>query len=147
MSRYYLDTEFNGPNGGIISLALVSEDEENLYLSAACPNPVKWVVKNVMPVINCAGAKATQARPEQMGYIIANFLCRDAAPIIVADWPDDISYFCKALIIAPGKMVNIDNLTFEMHRVDAYPTNLPGAIQHNALWDARALRYYFLKHA
>ncbi len=30
---------------------------------------------------------------------------------------------------------------FEMHRVDAYPTMLPGAVQHNAYWDAMALRH------
>ena len=38
-------------------------------------------------------------------------------------------------------MVNIPHLSFEVHRVDAYPTALPGAVQHNAWWDAMALRH------
>lgn len=61
------------------------------------------------------------------------------SPTLFADWPDDIRYFCQALITAPGEMVNIPRLTFHIVRVDAYPTTLEGAVQHNALWDARAL--------
>lgn len=38
------------------------------------------------------------------------------------------------------RTVNIPALTFEIFRVDSYPTELPEAVQHNALWDARALR-------
>ena len=65
--------------------------------------------------------------------------------VIIADWPDDIRYFCQAIITAPGQMVNIPRLTFELARVDAYPSQLAGAVQHNALWDARALRALFIK--
>ena len=42
---------------------------------------------------------------------------------------------------APGEMVDIPRLRFDLVRVDAYPSKLAGAIQHNALWDARALRH------
>jgi hypothetical protein len=39
-------------------------------------------------------------------------------------------------------MINVrPSIKFEMHRVDAYPTTLPGAVQHNAYWDAMALRH------
>jgi hypothetical protein len=31
-------------------------------------------------------------------------------------------------------------MTFEVHNVDCYPTALEGAVQHNAWWDAMALR-------
>lgn len=42
----------------------------------------------------------------------------------------------------PGTMIEVrPSIKFEMHRVDAYPTTLPGAIQHNAYWDAMALRH------
>ena len=50
---------------------------------------------------------------------------------------------CGALITGPGEMVAIPRLKFELERVDAYPTTLEGAIQHNALWDARALKHLF----
>lgn len=32
-------------------------------------------------------------------------------------------------------------LRFEVSNLDAYPTDLPGAVQHNAWWDAMALRH------
>ena len=30
-------------------------------------------------------------------------------------------------------------------RVDAYPTDLPGAVRHNAWWDAMALKHLLSK--
>jgi len=139
--RYFLDTEFNGMNGDLISLALVSEDGRELYLDLPCLAPISWVAKNVVPVIKCPGAEPMFCRQRHVGKLLEQFLASDTNPIIIADWPDDIAYFCKALIVGPGQMVPIKSLAFEIVRVDAYPTDLPGAIQHNALWDARALRH------
>lgn len=142
MSRYFLDTEFNGAGGDLISLALVSASGlREFYAWTRCRNPVPWVAENVLPIIECVTASLSrEIEPDQFGHRIASFLYDDRAPVIIADWPDDISYFCKALITAPGEMVSIPHLAFEMIRVDAYPTDLAGAVQHNALWDARALR-------
>lgn len=137
---YFLDTEFNGFGGELISLALVSEAGKELYLATHCPAPAEWVKENVMPILRCEGAEPHCTDVGQFGRIIARFLAGDRNAAIVADWPDDISYFCKALITAPGEMVAIPQIQFQMLRVDAYPTDLPGAVQHNALWDARALR-------
>lgn len=44
-------------------------------------------------------------------------------------------------------MVAIPHLTFEVIRVDAYPTTLEGAVQHNAWWDAMALRHLLMDGA
>lgn len=141
MTRYYLDTEFNGSGGDLISLALVGEAGGELYISLRCPNPVAWVAENVIPIVDCEGAEPVEIDPGDIGLIIANFLAGDTQPDIIADWPDDIRYFCQAVITGPGEMVNIPRLQFQVIRVDAYPTRLPGAVQHNALWDARALRH------
>jgi hypothetical protein len=138
--RYFLDVEFNGFGGELISLALVSEDNRGLYLATTCENPVEWVAQNVMPIIRCHGAEPINIDPSEFGYAIAAFLDDDAHPIIIADWPDDIRYFCQALIVGPGEMVDIPGpIQFQVHRVESYP-NTFGAIRHNALWDARALR-------
>lgn len=140
--KHFLDTEFNGMGGDLISLALVSDDNRELYLATPCYSPVPWVAENVLPIVGCPGAVPLICDMEKWGLQIMWFLAKDPnSPTIVADWPDDISYFCKALIVGPGQMVNIPSLNFEMVRVDAYPTDLPGAAQHNALWDARALRH------
>jgi len=138
--KYFLDTEFNGFGGELISLALVSEYGGELYLATHCENPIEWVAKNVIPIIRCHGADPFDIVPDFFGRAIAMFLDDDIEPVIVADWPDDIRYFCQALIVGPGQMVNIPGpIRFEVHRVESYP-NTFGAIQHNALWDARALR-------
>jgi len=140
--RYFLDTEFNGMGGDLISLAMVSEEGDRYaYFATKCLNPVPWVDEHVMPIIKLVGATPMPVKPDQFGIGISLFLSRDREPIIIADWPDDIAYFCKALIVGPGQMVDIPSLKFEIIRIDAYPTTLAGAVRHNALWDARALRH------
>lgn len=149
-----MDTEFNGFGGELISLALVREDRKSLYITYKLPETIDpWVEKNVVPILydlpvfeigvlethyNCDHNEAAR-------YIGA-FLNSDPqkAPVVVVDWPDDISYLCKALIVGPGQMVNVRRLIFDLQRVDAYPTKLEGAVQHNALWDAMALRELFV---
>ena len=138
--NYFLDTEFNELGGELISLALVREDTGGfLYVATPCKEPGPWVAANVMTVLDVPGADPVMILPNSFGRFIADFLDGDAYPVIISDWPDDIRYFCAALITASGEMVNIPRLQFNIVRVDAYPTTLPGMIQHNALSDARAL--------
>ena len=150
--RYYLDTEFNEFGGELISLALVREDGKSIYL--VYPTLKKygdWVKENVVPILWDIPLPVAQLEAwkllnnEEGARIIQEFLSGDDHPIIVTDWPDDIKYFCQAIITGPGMMINIPRLSFEMVRVDAYPSVLEkhGAVQHNAYWDAMALRVLF----
>lgn len=145
--KYFLDCEFNGYRGELLSLALVRDDGRELYLVASPLPPVNsWVAKNVIPILFppamlCPKAKVGEVSLRLFPGMIEEFLAGDPAPVIVADWPDDIRYFCECLIMGPGAMIDIPFVAFEVERVDAYPTTLAGAIQHNALWDARALRH------
>lgn len=144
--RYFLDTEFNGMGGVLLSLALVGEDGRELYLAIDNNRIVmwdRWVQAHVLPIVECEGA--IPVRRQVFGHDIAAFLARDASPLVTADWPDDIAYFCKALITGPGTMADIRSIGFQLDRVDAYPTTLSGAVQHNALWDARALRHKIME--
>jgi hypothetical protein len=43
----YLDCEFNGYKGDLISLALVIDDNNYFYEVLGCPNPVPWVAENL----------------------------------------------------------------------------------------------------
>ena len=140
---YYLDTEFDGFGGPLLTLALVREDGASLYLNYvghAARN--EWVRANVLPIVRAVPFDVTTINCGHRGGAarIAEFLRGDAHPHVNTDWPDDVRYFCGALIVGPGEMVGIPHISFEIHRVDAYPTNLPGAVQHNAWWDAMALR-------
>jgi hypothetical protein len=151
--RYYLDTEFNSMGGALMSLALVREDGASFYAVKEMPHPIDpWVAANVVPILYdvdhqrdiqgwYSGAQHGHRYYMHLGENIATFLKGDPKPHIIADWPDDLRYLCAELITGPGEMVDIPALVLEVARVDAYPTTLPGAIQHNAWWDAMSLRH------
>ena len=63
---------------------------------------------------------------------------------IVADWPDDIAYFCRALLTGNGQMVTVPPLTFRLMNLAGFSTARNSAVPHNALHDARALRDHVL---
>jgi hypothetical protein len=66
------------------------------------------------------------------------------SPVIIADSPVDIWRFCEAISTgSDGEWASTEfpHMSFEVHNVDCYPTDLPGAVQHNAWWDAMALRH------
>jgi len=144
--KYFLDCEFNEFGGDLISLALVREDNECIYL--VYPEPTEygpWVKENVVPIIwsipSPLPGMAYNVDQESGARVIAKFLADDPNPVIITDWPDDIRYFCQAIITGPGMMINIPQVIFHMVRVNAYPTTLKDAVQHNAYWDAMALKY------
>jgi hypothetical protein len=143
--KYYLDTEFDGFGGELISLALVREDDKFLYLVSGDTFVYdSWVVENVIPILwQVPGPLNGYVILEEFQELIEEFLQDDDDITIIADWPDDIKYFCDLLITGPGTMINIPSVTFEVHRVDAYPTEVEGAVQHNAYWDAVALKALF----
>lgn len=158
--RLFLDTEFNGFGGELLSLALVPWEMDfapPLYLCVIEPRETldPWVKLNVWP-LRCEAPQAygsskwtVFAPVSKWAAVIADYLTdeyhRFGVPYIVADWPDDIRYFCQAIMTGPGEMASIPRLQFDMLRVDSYPTDLPGAVRHNALWDALVLRHHVKK--
>ena len=52
--RYFIDVEFNGFGGPLISLALAAEDPGTApsYEALPCDAPEPWVVSHVLPVAN-----------------------------------------------------------------------------------------------
>lgn len=140
---YYLDTEFNGFGGILISLALVRDDGETFYfINKGWDNwdaPEVWVKENIVPILYDVPDNVKIVE-EDFHTSLMKYLKDDSYPIIITDWPDDIRYFCDFIMTGPGMMINIPALEFRMIRCDAYPTTVPGAIQHNAYWDAIALR-------
>lgn len=140
--RYFLDTEFDGFGGPLISLALVREDGASVYGVVSDQASDPWVQENVLPILEPhADSRFGTIGPALLAKLIADFLRGDGNPIIITDWPADIRYFCGLIEFPGGQMAAIPHLKFELHRVDAYPTTLPGAVQHNAWWDAMALRH------
>ncbi len=133
--KLFVDCEFNSFHGDLISMALVSSEGHEWYRSLGCDNPHPWVAEHVMPVIGIDPC-------ERVSFVLslALFLEQFSAVHIIADWPEDIAYFCQSLITGPGGRVDTPPLTMEVRRdLDAV-----SAVPHNALADARAIRDLYL---
>ena len=145
--RYFLDTEFNGFGGALISLALVPEDGDQDYyvvLPLAEP-PLPWVARHVMPYLRSVPAGLySELDPVAAAHDIATYLHTDPDPEIVADWPEDIALLCRLLQIGDGQIVEIASLRFHFLRTPGFSTARNSKVPHNALHDARALRDFVL---
>jgi len=146
--RYFLDCEYNGFGGALLSLALVPEDAgDEFYATIACDEPMEpWVERHVLPYLDAvpAGLVAPRLSAEQAAMAVAAWLAHDADAEIVADWPEDIAYFCRLLTVGPGRMVPLPALTFRLVPMVNFSTAANSKVPHNALHDARALRDHLL---
>jgi len=93
--RIWIDSEYNGFCGKLISMALVSEDGQEWYETLPCPKPKPWVKENVIPVLN----REPLASHNEMSMSLFSFLKRFHNIHIISNWPEDIKHFCDLLII------------------------------------------------
>lgn len=139
--KFYLDCEFNGFGGELISLALVSADLEKRFYGVLPYEHMQldpWVAEHVIPVLH----KKPKSLKPKFSNDLSCFLLENAVKneiTIVADWPDDIRYLCESLIIGPGRSVNTPNIIFILDRVTLVNTAEFSLVPHNALEDAIAL--------
>lgn len=126
--KLWLDCEYNGAE--LISLALIDERGFEFYEVLPCENPLPWVADNVIPVL---GQPAISRLEFQTA--LAAFLGTYDSIHVVADWPEDIAFFCQSLITGPGERMDTPPLTMEVVRVDTVSLQ-----PHNALADVRAIR-------
>ena len=145
--RYFLDTEFNGNCGALLSLALVPDDGEELYITLATDEPiVEWVQRHVVPYLDTVPEQLTcprLSRSDAAGAL-ERYLRHDDQAVIIADWPEDIAQFCNLLMTGPGEMVPVPRLTFDLVPLSGFSTAANSAVPHNALHDARALKDHVL---
>ena len=132
--KLFIDGEWNSYGGELISLALVPEIGEHFYEVLGCDSPDPWVAENVMTKLG-----KNQITMPEMQEKLEVYLSQFESVHIVADWPEDIMWFCKVLITGPGTRINTPPLSLEVLRVDTASTN-----PHNALADAGALRAWWL---
>lgn len=145
--RYFLDTEFDGVGGRLISLALVPEDGgEEFYVVIAGEAEVPWVQRHVMPFLDMVPEplKLPHMSRADAADAVARWLAHDDRIEIVADWPEDIAQFSMLLITGPGDMVAIGGITFRMVRIGGFSTAANSEVPHNALHDARSLRNHIM---
>jgi hypothetical protein len=144
--RYFLDTEYNGIGGALLSLALVPDEGEELYLTLETDEPIaEWVQQHVVPYLGMV--------PEQLAWgpltradaadALELYLRHDEEAVIVADWPEDVAQFCNLMITGPGDMIELRHLTFRLLPLSNFSTAANSEVPHNALHDARALRDHY----
>ncbi|MEO7505313.1 MAG: hypothetical protein ABIT69_09045 [Sphingomicrobium sp.] len=146
--RYFLDTEYDGFGGRLISLALVPEDGgEELYLVIDGDVTDPWVERHVMPFLHqVPDALRGPSLPRRAAaHALSHWLAGDAAPEIVADWPEDLAQFAMLLVTGPGEMMPVPPLTLRLQSLVGFSTAANSAVPHNALHDARALRDHVMK--
>lgn len=129
--KIYLDCEFNGFAGKLISMALVAEDGREFYEVLPCDNPVPWVAEHVMPILG----KPAVANMAMFHNRLRIFLAQFDSIRVIADWPEDIVHFCQSLITTPGWRLDTPPFTMEIIKIEAESSS-----PHNALADARSLR-------
>lgn len=134
--KYYLDTEFDGWKGCLLSMALVREDGEARYWVLVNNEPTEeWVLENVEPHIH-KGPAVLVCSEADLSREIYRFLKKDEDIEICCDWPDDIKYFCDVIVFGPGKCRGLKRVRFTFDRtLGDYSSKVP----HNAYYDAVAM--------
>jgi hypothetical protein len=145
--RYFLDTEYNGVGGALLSLALVPDNGDELYLTLRTEEPIlDWVQQNVIPYLDTVPEQLSCPRLSRRdaAHALERYLRHDDDPLIIADWPEDVSQFCELMITGPGQMVELRHLTFRVLPLSNFSTAANSKVPHNALHDARSLRDHLM---
>ena len=148
--RYFLDTEYNGFGGDLLSLALVPEDRsEEFYVTLEHDGPFDpWVERHVIPFLDMVPESLGGPRLPRRAAAdaLAAWLAHDEAPDIVADWPEDLAQLSMLLVTGPGIMAMVPPLSLRFVPLHGFSTAANSIVPHNALHDARALRDYLTNH-
>jgi hypothetical protein len=138
----YLDTEFNGFGGDLISLALVPRelDAEPFYAVRAIPRDIDpWVKDHVLPVLKAQPMGEERFKAAVQAYLLS---LEDHPLEIIADWPEDIAHLCAQLCDVGGRQLMIFPF-FELVNTRG-GGGCVSSVPHNALEDAIALRQWHI---
>ena len=134
--KLWLDTEFNGWEGDLISMGITSEDGKEFYEVLECSNPVAWVKENVVPLL----LKDSISRG-LFTKKLEQYLSQWDSVEVIADWPRDLELFYSSLLVGNGWMINVPK-QFSTKLVRGLDTH--SLLPHNAIEDARALKAAYL---
>ncbi len=138
--NFYIDCEWNGWQGELISIALVPENRLEKVFYAVLPLPEVtdlWVEENVIPVLLSGGPRIVFSH-EQLASELGEYLRPlDLSVHVIADWPEDIAWLCRSIVKKGGigVLAPHNTLSFEVLNIP-YESYVP----HNALFDAYAMR-------
>lgn len=130
--RLFVDTEFNGFGGALMSMAIVSEDGREWYEVLPLPDRVEpWVAENVVPHLG-----KEPIDPVEFRLSLHRWLGQFDRPCVVADWYADLVHFFAMFAGRDHTESVMFPCTSALIDLDRYDSAIP----HNALSDARAIR-------
>lgn len=137
--RCFIDCEFNGGHGELISMAIVSEDGQRVFYEVVEHKQptVEWVVENVIPILDKPPIPMAAFKER-----LKKFLEAFPRLTLVADHMADIFYFTQQVIGAEGWMMV--NYPVDMC-YDPTVSAKKSTRKHNALEDAKAQRLSWLQ--
>jgi len=139
--QLYLDTEFNGHGGELISMAMVSGNGGGWYCARQIAEPVDpWVAEHVIPKLG-----RNPLPPDDFRESFLHFVKQHENPEIICDWSADAEHFLR-LLAGPDYASSIDypcSVT-----ILKTPSGQPvSSDPHNALADAVALMVWHMVNA
>jgi hypothetical protein len=146
--KLYLDTEFNGHGGELISMALVALKPPSRPTARGLPIEwygwtipkqqyyTPWVLDNVVPHMHLH-APAPFESLEDMKESCREFVFAYDRVEIVCDWHADLVHFCN-MLTGPTYEESID-FPFRAAVLKTPPGGVGSLHPHHALYDARAL--------
>ncbi len=138
MTRLYLDTEFNGFEGELISLALYRPGGAHFYEVVGLPeNPHPFVAEHVLPILNHGPVGYELLKAGLHAYLLDI-----ERPHIIADWQEDFIHFNRLLCAERGQQLQL-NYTMELVITPDLSPHWPN--RHNALADARGLAKWHMR--
>lgn len=139
--RYFVDAEFNGHGGELISLAAVPEPSgpPYFYQAIGCQRPVLWARINLIPVLQVA----PRSRGE-VSHLFADYLQSDPAPVLVSDCPESLAHATLLLSDHRGGRLLRSRVRFELLGETDFSASAHSETPNNAYRDALALREWVL---
>ncbi len=157
--RYYVDTEFNGNEGQLISIALVRQDGAEFYaVLDMYQMPQPWVKEHVVSMLwsydqpkhptpidqvpMTQDERSTVSRAHCKKHL-RKFLEKDKGVItFVGDWPEDLVHVANLMLRDHGKRNPPTSFRCLNLDLPGFNTSLVAAVPHNALEDARVLKQF-----
>ena len=131
--KLYLDTEFNGHGGELVSLALAAEKGDHFYQELFIPNRIwhPWVHENVVPYLDSINSLSYEEFRKSLREYLRD---RSRELIIYADWPADFEHLIQLMVGPTFDTSWMFPCTMKLVRVNTFPEK-----PHHALSDAIAL--------
>lgn len=154
-THLFADCEFDDETRSLISLGIVSKEGRVYYAfdsREAEKTKNEWIQQNVNNVLldvppgttiwDLAAKKDTFQNFLQ--FVIGHECTKGCDNVIIhVDFPTDVGYIAPLLHLGMGKRIGtMHKVQFHIDYVDAYPTALKDAKQHNAAWDAVAIWHH-----